>query len=130
MRRREFITLLGGVPAAWPLVARAQQSAMVVIGFLGRGTLNAYAAYVTAFRAGLGQSGYVEGRDVAIEYRWAEGQYDQMPALVAELLRRKTAVIAVTGGTAAMQAAKAATQTIPIVFVIGPIRSNSVWSRA
>ncbi|HEY7245576.1 MAG TPA: ABC transporter substrate-binding protein [Xanthobacteraceae bacterium] len=103
---------------------------MLLIGFLGSGTLNAYAAYVTAFREGLGQSGYVEGRDVAIEYRWAEGQYDQMPALVAEFLRRKTAVIAVTGSTAAVQAAKAATQTIPIVFAIGadPVKFGLVAS--
>jgi putative ABC transport system substrate-binding protein len=129
MRRRDFITLIGCL-AAWPLAVPAQQPATPVIGFLGSGTLNAYAAYVTAFGEGLGQTGYVEGRNVAIEYRWAEGQYDQMPALVADFLRHKTAVIAVTGSTAAVQAAKAATQTIPIVFAIGadPVKFGLVAS--
>src|SRR3984893_8844397 len=129
MRRRDFITLIGCL-AAWRLAVPAQQPATPVIGFLGSGTLNAYAAYVTAFGEGLGQTGYVEGRNVAIEYRWAEGQYDQMPALVADFLRHKTAVIAVTGSTAAVQAAKAATQTIPIVFAIGadPVKFGLVAS--
>src|ERR1700738_872678 len=97
IRRREFITLLGGAALGWPLAVRAQQPAMPVIGFLGSGTLNAYAADVTAFGEGLGQTGYVEGRNVTIEYRWAEGQYDQMPGLVADFLRRKAAVIAAPG---------------------------------
>jgi putative ABC transport system substrate-binding protein len=113
MRRREFITLLGGV-TAWPLVAHAQRPAMPVIGFLNGGTPEGYADMVAAFHDGLKEIGYVVGENVAIEYRWARGQYDRLPALVAELLRLKVAVI-VANSTPAL-AAKAATTTVPIVF--------------
>ena len=119
MRRREFIAGLAGV-ATWPFAARAQQPVLPVIGFLNSGSLDRYRLLLDAFRQGLNDGGYVEGRNIAIESRWAGGQFARLPELAAELVRRRVSLIAATGGSASAHAAKAATATIPVLFIGGP----------
>jgi putative tryptophan/tyrosine transport system substrate-binding protein len=130
MRRREFIKLVGGAAATWPFAGQAQQPAMPVIGFLHSASESQWTQYLPAFRNGLKEAGYVEGQNVAVQYRWAESQYDRLPELAADLVRQQVAVIAATGGEPTPQIVRAATQTIPIVFTANgdPVRNGLVAS--
>jgi putative ABC transport system substrate-binding protein len=130
MRRREFITLIGGAAVAWPRAARAQRTAISMIGFLGSAKAATFTPYLAGFRSDLQDTSYVEGRNVAIEYRWAEGDYGRLPEQAADLARQQVAIVVASGGAVAALAARAAAATIPIVFVIGddPVRYGLVTS--
>src|SRR5258707_11505072 len=132
MRRRELVSLLGGATASWPLRSRAQQKPTPVIGFLGIGSAGQFAPVVGAFHEGLKDTGWVVGQNVAIEYRWADGHLEMLPALVADLVKRKVDILATSGGAAAALAAKSASSTIPIIFEIGidPVARGLVASFA
>jgi putative ABC transport system substrate-binding protein len=132
MRRREFGKLVGGTAIAWPLVARAQQQAMPAVGFLGSGSPGPFAPFVAAFLRSLSETGYVEGENLTIEYRWGEGHYDRLPALAADPVGRKVDLITTGGGNVSARAAKSATSTIPVVFAIGddPVELGLVASLA
>src|SRR5262249_15412238 len=130
MRRREFVTLIGSAAVVWPLAARAQQPSVPVIGYIGSTSAGPYADRLGVFRQGLNETGFSEGRNVAIEFRWAENQVDRMPALIADLVRQRVAVIAMAGSTPGALAAKVATTTIPVVFSIAgdPVQLGLVAS--